>query len=839
MNWLLEKLLGIDPTFVSEGDWHIVWRSAPPIWLLILIIIPAVIIFSYIIYRKQKTISSPSIKLLLSLLRSAVIFITLVILFQPVAVIEKSINKEAILGILADNSLSMNLKDKFLSESDIRELNSLCGIENNRPESPAIQDMSRIDLVNAILSNPKLNLFTKLKNKSKLRTYTFASTLNQSDYGSPAFGEARPFGRQANDSQPSQNKYKIKADGDGTAIGNAINDFTNDLSGQSIGGIVLISDGQNNLGKEPLDIIQSLKDRKYLFPIYTVICGNPDKHKDIEISDLSAPDVATVQDLVSFNYTVKASGLSDDESVKIILSEKQAGDSKSEIVAEDTVQLTMPLRNYIGSIKYKPTKTGNYIFELKTPVQKDETVGENNSQEHYLKVVNNLIKVLYIESYPRWEYRRLKNALIRDKTLKTSLLLISADPDFPQESSAGLAPLVEFPATPKELFSYDIIIWGDVDPEHLIGPQVTYERLMDNIKRFVEEMGGGIAFIAGDRFNPRSFRKTILADLLPLSLEDDDYSMLSTELKENISESFRVKLTAEGLSDSIMRLEDNPTINQKLWNQLPGFYWYYPFKKAKPAAKVLSVHPIASNKYGPRPIMATQYYGQGRTFVNASDETWRWQIIKGDKYFYTFWSEIIRFLRGNRIIGSKRAQITTDKPKYALGEKVKLIAKLYDQDFKPVKQPYYSVSIENLTNDITATEKKEIVLNSIPEKEGQFEGTFTPSGIGHYRVWATPVDIIPKEEDKSSASFDVQYPRREYEKPLPDSTLLKNIADKTNGAFLKLTEIKKLPEIIKPASDIIYTETREDDIWDTPLVFILFLLLISGEWIIRKLIGLI
>ncbi|MFH1229863.1 MAG: hypothetical protein V1709_00010 [Planctomycetota bacterium] len=820
MHWLLEKLLGINPAFISEGDWHIVWRSAPPIWLLILIIIPAVIIFSYIIYRGQKTTSSPRIKLLLTLLRSAVIFITLLILFQPVAVMEKSINKEAVLGILVDNSLSMNLKDKFSSDADILNLNSLCAMDNAGPDNRKnIQNMTRIDLINAILSNPKLDLFTKLKNKSKIRTYTFASTLNPSDYGS----------------QPS-GKYKIKAEGDGTAIGNAINDFINDLSGQSVGGIVLISDGQNNLGKEPLDMLQSLKDRNYLFPIYTVVAGNPDKHKDIEISDLSAPDVATVQDFVSFNYTVKGSGLSNNESVRIILSEKQAGDSRSEIVAEDTVYLTPPICIYTGSIKYKPTKIGNYIYELKTPVQQDESIEENNSMEHYLKVVSNLINILYIESYPRWEYRRLKNALIRDSTLKTSLLLISSDPDFPQDASTGVAPLVDFPATPKELFKYDIIIWGDVNPEHLIGPQITYDKLMDNIKRFVEEMGGGIAFITGERFNPRSFRKTILTDLLPLSMEDDDYS---TGLKENITEPFKVKVTPEGFSDSIMRLEDNFTLNQQLWNRLPGFYWYYPFKKAKPAARVMAVHPLASNKYGLRPIMATQYYGQGRTFVNATDETWRWQSLKGDKYFYTFWSEVIRFLRGNRIIGTKRVQITTDKPKYAIGEKVKLTAKLYDRDFRPIKQPYYNVSIEDLSNDTTSTAKNEITLNSTPDKEGQYEGTFTPSRIGHYRVWASPVDIMPKEEDKSSASFYVQYPRREYEKPLPDSALLKNIADKTNGAFLKLTEINKLPEIVKPVSDIIYTETKEDDIWDTPLVFILFLLIISSEWILRKIIGLI
>ncbi|MFH1232056.1 MAG: hypothetical protein V1709_11245, partial [Planctomycetota bacterium] len=690
MHWLLEKLLGIDQTLASEGNWHIVWRSAPAIWLLILIIIPAIILFSYLIYRKQKTTSSPRIKLLLTLLRSAVIFIALLILFQPVAVIEKSINKEAVLGILVDNSLSMNLKDKFSSDADIQNLNSLCAMDNASPDNRKnIQDMTRIDLINAILSNPKLDLFTKLKNKSKVRTYTFASTLNPSDYDFQA-NASRPLDDPpANKSSPyvqEPDKYKIKAEGDGTAIGNAINDFTNDLSGQSIGGIVLISDGRNNLGKEPLEIIQSLKDRNYLFPVYTVVAGNPDKNKDIEISELSAPDVATVQDSVSFNYTVKGSGLSKNESVSIILSEKQVGDPSSETVAEDTVQLALPTTTYSGSIKYKPTKTGNYIYELKTPVQKDESIEENNSLEHHLKVVSNLIKVLYIESYPRWEYRRLKNALIRDTTLKTSLLLISADPDFPQDSSAGVAPLLEFPATPRELFNYDIIIWGDVNPEHLIGPQITYERLMDNIKRFVEEMGGGIAFIAGDRFNPRSFRKTILTELLPLSLEDDDY-ILSSELKENITESFKIKLTSEGLSDSIMRLEDNPTINQELWNRLPGFYWYYPFKRPKPAASVLAVHPFASNKYGLRPIMATQYYGQGRTFINATDETWRWQSLKGDKYFYTFWSEIIRFLRGNRIIGTKRAQIMTDKPKYALGEKVKLIAKLYDRDFKPLKQP--------------------------------------------------------------------------------------------------------------------------------------------------------
>ena len=50
MNYLLEKLLGIDQTVSASGDWHIVWRSAPAAWLLWLIIIPAVLLFLEILF---------------------------------------------------------------------------------------------------------------------------------------------------------------------------------------------------------------------------------------------------------------------------------------------------------------------------------------------------------------------------------------------------------------------------------------------------------------------------------------------------------------------------------------------------------------------------------------------------------------------------------------------------------------------------------------------------------------------------------------------------------------------------------------------------------------------
>jgi uncharacterized membrane protein len=819
-------------------NYYITWRNLPEMWLLFLVIIPTVLLFSYLIYRKERTSASSSVKLLLSSFRSLVILISLLILFQPVVVTEKPITKESMVVLLVDDSLSMSFKDRY-SPSDAKELTNL-GISGT--------NLSRIEIVNAVLDNPEIDLLNRLKKKAKIKTYTCSAT-------------TKPFEWSAD------NETIIKAEGNGTGIGQGIQDVVNDIGGASCGGIILLSDGQNNSGVEPLDVIRSLKDRSISFPIYTIVCGNPQSHNDIEISDLSAPDVATVADIVDFRFTLKASGVFR-KPMRIILSERGADEPQFREVAEETIKPTKFPSN--TTLKYKPTNVGEYIYEIKVLPSEEETIYENNYLEHHLVVVDNNISVLYVESYPRWEYRRLKNALIRDRTMKTSVFLVSADAEFPQESSPAIPPLIRFPPEAKDLFYYDVIIWGDVSPEYL-SPQP--EKLLHNIKRFVEEMGGGIAFVCGEKFNPRSFRKTILTELIPLSLEDDDY-FSGSETKEIFTEAFRIKLTPEGLSDSIMRLEDNPVENTKVWETLPGFFWYYPFKKPKPAARVLAVHPIAFGKFGPRPIIATQYYGAGRSFLITSDETWRWCQIKGDKYFYTFWGEVIRFLRGGRLLGTRKVHISTDKPKYQLSETAKITAKIYDNEFRPLKQSSYTVYLETFppkadlpnaqgkqekassdSESITSLVKRDIILNPVPDKEGHYEGSYTPDKVGKYKIWSetSEPDISAegtgearkniirhkKKEVKSYGFFSMHYPKLEYEKPLPNVALLKKIAEETQGAFLKLPEINKLPDIVKPVSDVIYTETKEDDLWDTPIVFLLFLIIISAEWVIRKFAGLI
>ena len=80
---------------------------------------------------------------------------------------------------------------------------------------------------------------------------------------------------------------------------------------------------------------------------------------------------------------------------------------------------------------------------------------------------------------------------------------------------------------------------------------------------------------------------------------------------------------------------------------------------------------------------------------------------------------------------------------------------------------------------------------------------------------------------------------REYENPMVNQKTLKLIATKTKGDFVPIYHIDQLPEKIKPVREVIFSETKERELWDTFWVFLIFLLVIMAEWIIRKLVRLI
>lgn len=817
MQWLINKLFGIDRVALGEGEWSIFWRNPPLTWVLILVIIPLVLIFAYYFYRREGSSVSAIVKLFLTAIRAALIFLILIIIFEPVLMVETMLYRKVNLAVLLDDSLSMGFEAKFSDAKQRQKIGELSGLygkgEKNSPEKEDTLDkISRLELVSNVLTHTYDSVLGKLTEKYNLKLYTFSTQL---------------INKELSD------LTKINASGEGTAIGDAVSNLLNTFSGEPLAGIILISDGQNNVGSDPLNSLGMLVERGNMPPIWTIPAGSIQEAKEIELLKLQALPVAVINDFIEFKFSIKSIGF-DNEAFPVILKEG------SKVVAEEKVTLIGKNREQEVTLRYKPIQPGEYLCEISMPPQKGELVKENNILKHYLKVIDDKIKVLYIESYPRWEYRALKNALIRDHTVKVACWLVESDPEFVQESSPDVEPLKQLSLDKKDLFNYDIIIIGDVAPRHLADPNVTGSsftdpvKIMENFTAFVSEMGGGIAFISGEKYNPRTFKNTPFAELLPVVLEDENFSTYEIPI-----EPFHVKLTPQGKVSSIMQLDTDPTANVTLWESqkqeghtLSDFWRFFPVRQAKPGAEVLAVHPTRKNKFGPLPIFATQWYGSGRVFFSAVDETWAWRSFVGDKYFYSFWSEVIRDLRGGRLMGNRRYNIKVEKPAYSLGEKVKISARIYDEEFKPLEMPLFIAHLE-LTDGL----HKEIELNPIQNNPGSYEGSYKTTEIGEHWVWIGP-EGLGKEKERSATSFSVNIPMREFENPMVNAYVLEQIAQKTKGAMIPIYDIESLVKKVKPTGNVIFTETKEKDLWDSPFFFLLFIIAIATEWIIRKIVRL-
>ena len=77
-------------------------------------------------------------------------------------------------------------------------------------------------------------------------------------------------------------------------------------------------------------------------------------------------------------------------------------------------------------------------------------------------------------------------------------------------------------------------------------------------------------------------------------------------------------------------------------------------------------------------------------------------------------------------------------------------------------------------------------------------------------------------------------PDREDDEPILDvRTLMELAQESAGGKFFPVDEVGRLNEEIQK-NDVMLRETKEDDLWDSPLVFLVFAVLITGEWILRK-----
>jgi hypothetical protein len=445
--------------------------------------------------------------------------------------------------------------------------------------------------------------------------------------------------------------------------------------------------------------------------------------------------------------------------------------------------------------------------------------------------------VLYVEGTARYEYRFVKNLLEREserdkknKTLDLKVLLVDAESEYATEDRSALS---DFP-TREELFAYDVVIWGDVDPKD---PRIGDKNLAA-LADFVKERGGGVVFMAGANYNPHAYRETPLESILPVT------PTASSAPELDYSTSFRPELTPVGKTHPIFRFTPEQAKNEEIWNHLAEVYWFASGFKPKEAAETLMAYPKPAPGAGTgakpdsgQPLLLQHFVGAGRCMFFGFDETWRWRFREDELRFNQFWIQTVRYLARNRL-GRVRLGLDRDTA-YRRGEPIKVTVQFPDDAPAPGTDTKVEVVLTRgpladarLAAPPTAMEKETLRLAKVEGSRATYEGlvTRTPEGEYQFRLGAPEV-----AGPHPRAQARVVPPPGEMDQLRMNRPEMEAAAQTTHGKFYTVADADRLLDDLPSGTRVtLSTPLPPRLLWNHVGMFALAIGLLATEWLLRK-----
>jgi hypothetical protein len=479
----------------------------------------------------------------------------------------------------------------------------------------------------------------------------------------------------------------------------------------------------------------------------------------------------------------------------------------------------------IVHLEHRADRAGDFEYMVEVLPRDDESNVDNNRITRRVVVRDDIVRVLLVQAYPSYEFRFLKQVLVRElnsnqpaESKAAGLRTVLQEADVSYDATDKSAQLA-FPASREELFQYDVLIFGDVNPSLLS------RSMMNNIYEFVTVRGGGVIFIAGPRYTPQAYQGTPIASLLPI---DVDSAMVSGE-SDAAPEGFRPQLTALGRSSPMLQLADNPTDNDRLWSdQLAPLHWLLGAGHVRPGVRVLVEHPTQRmDSSAGLPVISLQFVGAGKVVFHATDETYRWRFRTGDVYFARYWLQAIRYLcRLQHLPNDRDVELTTDREEYRRGDAVDLRVRFLDDRLAPERDDAVTVAIEDETQH-----RHQVTLYREGSERGIFAGSAGPLADGDY----TARLISPALSQASAAiRFRVTAPPDELARTTADYAELRQAAEISRGKSYTFATANKLLSDLPPPHKVRVKSLPAVPIWNSWIVAMCFVAMITVEWLVRR-----
>ena len=626
---------------------------------------------------------------------------------------------------------------------------------------------------------------------------------------------------------------------DGTNVASAIETISAKHRGDSLAGMLLLSDGiHNEPNAEPNDAAAGAG-----FPIYSIGVGSRNEQetgrRNLQLVSVDAPFEVIKNNVSTLAVTVKVTGFANTA-------------SEVQLVEDGNVVASAPIMTDKGiaiiplDVKWTPRdgktkvaadddgKKRSEVRKLKVvvPTLAGETVTEDNQGELHVLVTEPRIRVLYVEGTIRPEYKFLLRVLNIDANIQFMSLVRVRKNEFSAYGTVGGRTLTDLPKTDEDFRLFDVIILGDIDATYFGKEQLA------RLKQFVKD-GGGLLMLGGhNSFGPGGYEGTDIEALLPVTVGSRNQPQETTPFVPQLTAEGQKHPVFDGIADYFTGPENQPPKPEL--PKLPDLQGCVTVVGPKPLANVLAVHPARRNEQGPLIVLAVQQYGAGRSAAFTCDTTWQWYMpmqVKGEESPYRlFWAQLVRWL-SNIQTKNKTATpsvvLRVDSPYVQAGKGVHVLARVQDDKGK-------ASDGANVLCTLTPAEggaPGEPVSMVSRKTGGMFEVNLPPMKEGKYVLRASANDASNQPLAADELNLIVAPHSTEMDQLARNEGLLQSLADHSGGRY---ADLSGLPEIVDQIIDRQKSHStgipRTDSyrLYDFTLLFLVFVALLTGEWLLRR-----
>lgn len=583
-----------------------------------------------------------------------------------------------------------------------------------------------------------------------------------------------------------------------------LNEIADRLRNENLAGVVLLTDGLDRSGGE-------LGDSVWQIPFHIPSLEQPVPAEtmpriDWFIADVAHPERAIVGWNSTVEVMIRRTGEGDKAEMPVRFYRN------AELVETRNVVFDPHTTYERVRFEITPEKVGVHHFTVVIE-PKDDPRMDNNSREFMIEVIDDEMRILYLEGTPRWEFKFFKNALFRESQFSLDAFVQAANGvflTFDEASGMSAGTNVSPDLSADALANYKVLVLGELTASAL-------ERNAAEIEAFVES-GGGLLMLGG----AKSFsadgaaHQPIVQRLLP-AIPSTEGTMLDARFQLNITPEGHQHPALSGLAEIVA---------------IPPVLSLWKPTRLHPLATSLLAAPDGS------PVVAVRRYGRGRTAMILTDSLWRWRMagraladpgVQAPLYD-RFHSQLIHWLApsGKDLRGDAGFEMIVSGREFNLREPVEIGA-VTGRAEDELQKLQCRVEGPDGTRVFTMAPTTLGVELGIGSPVPGFAFTFRADTPGRYMATAT----LPDGSDGDKVEFLVIPPRDELTGAPSNRDWLGELAQRSNGRFAPLAEWHRVLDGIqgRPRQVKVVEETPA---WNHAVLFLLVAALLTTEWFLRR-----